>query len=56
MALDRLEILYATKTVASSTQSSTKSAMAKLKRLVRHLLGFHQAERLYHRQDGDRLT
>ena len=38
VALDRPEILYATKTVASYMQSPTKSAMAKLKRELRHLL------------------
>ena len=45
MPLDRPEILYDTQTVASFMQSPTKSAMAELKRLVRHLLGFPQAER-----------
>ena len=39
VALDRLEILYATKTVAAFLQSP-KSAMAKLKREVRHPPGF----------------
>ena len=33
VALDRPEILYATKTLASFMQSPTKSAMVKLKRL-----------------------
>ena len=40
VALDRPEILYSTKTVASFMQSPTKSAMVKLKRLVRYLVGF----------------
>ena len=44
VALDRAEILYATKTVALFMQSPTKSAMAKLKRSVRYLLGLAQAE------------
>ena len=39
VALDRPEILYSTKTVASFMQSPTKSAMVKLKRLVRYLVG-----------------
>ena len=43
------EILYATKTVASFTQSPTVSAMAKLKREVRYLLGFPQTEWVYSR-------
>ena len=43
VALDRPEILYATKTVGSSMQSPTKSAGAKHKRLVRLLLGLLQA-------------
>ena len=38
VALDRPEILYATKTVASFTQFPTRSAMTKLKRLVRYLV------------------
>ena len=50
VALERLEILYATKTVASFIQSPTKSAMVKLKRLVRCLVGFLQAEWAYPRQ------
>ena len=40
VAQDRPEILHATKTVASFMQSPTKSAMVKLERLVRYLLGF----------------
>ena len=50
VALDRPEILYSTKTVASFMQSPTKSAMVKLKRLVRYLVGFPQAERAYSKQ------
>ena len=42
VAVARPEILYATKTVASFVQPPTTSAMAKLKRLVRYLLGFPQ--------------
>ena len=44
VALDRPEIPHSTKTVASSMQSPTKSAMVKLKRLVRYLVGCPQAE------------
>ena len=50
VALDRPEILYSTKTVASFMQSPTKSAMVKLKRLVRYLVGFPQAEWAYSKQ------
>ena len=50
VALDRSEILYSTKTVASFLQSPTKSAMVKLKRLVRYLVGFPQAEWAYSKQ------
>ena len=39
VALERPEILNATKTVASFMQSPTKSAIAKLKREARYLLG-----------------
>ena len=49
-ALDRPEILHSTKTVQSFMQSSTKSAMVKLKRLVRCLVGFPQAEWAYSKQ------
>ena len=38
------EILYATKTVTSFMKFPTKTAMPKLKREVRYLLGFPQAE------------
>ena len=44
VALDKPEILYATKTVASIMQSPTMLAMAKFKRLVRYPLGVPQAE------------
>ena len=44
------EKLYSTKTVASFMQSTTKSAMVKLKRLVRYLVGFSQAEWAYSKQ------
>ena len=50
VALDRPEILYSTQTVASFMQSPTKSAMVKLKRLVRYLVGFPQAEWAYSKQ------
>ena len=50
VALDRHEILYSTKTVASFMQSPTKSTMVKLKRLVRYLVGFPQAEWAYSKQ------
>ena len=50
VALDRPEILYSTKTVASFMQSPTKSAMVKLKRLVRYLVGFPQVEWAYSKQ------
>ena len=50
VALDRPEIMYSTKTVASFMQSPTKSAMVKLERLVRYLVGFPQAEWAYSKQ------
>ena len=50
VALDRLEILYVTKTVASFVQTPTKSAMVKLKRLVSYLVGYPQAEWIYPKQ------
>ena len=50
VALDRPEILYAKKTVATFVQSPTQSAMVKLKRLVRYLVGFPQAEWIYPKQ------
>ena len=50
VALDRPEILYSTKTVASFMQSPTQSAMVKLKRLVRYLVGLPQAEWAYSKQ------
>ena len=50
VAMDRPEILYATKTVASFMQSPTRSALVKLKRLARYLVGFLQAEWVHSRQ------
>ena len=50
VALDRPEILYAAKTVASFMQSPTKSAMVKLKRLVSYLQVFPEAEWVHSRQ------
>ena len=50
VALDRPEFLYATKIVASFVQTPTKSAMVKLKRLVRYLVGYSQAEWIYSKQ------
>ena len=49
--LNKPEILCATRTVASFVQFPTKSAMVKLNRLVRYLLGLPQAEWVCSRQD-----
>ena len=56
VALDRPEILYSTKTVASFMHSPMNSAMVKLKRLVRYLVGFSQDEWAYSKQVRKRST